>query len=370
MTLQLCLVVCLCTLSSICISAVTAESGVIATTTLSGPATQADANSFANQISSATGITADKFYDVEISGTTMNVYFAKGYDARESEMWKAVNTYANIVNKNGLPLQTSQGTTVKAVQVTSTKLITLCAAQICPAKLTQGPNSGSNSNSPGSTGGTTTITMTTSGGAASVSQSAVQSLLKIPSADVTSINPGSNSIVVNAQEGSPNNIYIQGTCEELASRANLNQLLIGSTQVTQVKCVKSDGSLIQVDQKQNCTPPTDAQANAQFAACCQDQLPAACVPVCAYNADPNELGKAFDLSNGYCGITKLSKYLGCASNGNDNTGCCQSNGVTQSQCQTFCSASPNLGTLNPGQIVCANEIQQIMGCHRKGLNQC
>jgi len=124
------------------------------------------------------------------------------------------------------------------------------------------------------------------------------------------------------------------------------------------------------DKRSPCVPLEDA--NAKFLQRCQATnggLKDSCYAHCRYDEDTPTMKKAF--LGGQCPLAQLRTYLTCASNGKDNSACCQDKGVLSQKktdvCGCFCNPT---GPVWPAKgeaskyAPCVNVLQGIMQCHQ------
>jgi len=124
------------------------------------------------------------------------------------------------------------------------------------------------------------------------------------------------------------------------------------------------------DKRSTCLPLD--QCNTNFRQRCEAQgsaLKDTCYPHCRYDEDTPTMKKAF--LSGPCPLAQLRVYLTAASNGKDNTQCCQDMGVLSQKktgvCACFCNPT---GPVWPGKgeaskyAPCVNVLEGIMHCHQ------
>jgi len=124
------------------------------------------------------------------------------------------------------------------------------------------------------------------------------------------------------------------------------------------------------DKRSPCIPLD--QANGNFLQRCQatnGALKDTCYPHCRYDEDTATMKHAF--LSGPCPLAQLRTYLTAASNGKDNTQCCQDTGVLSQKktgvCACFCNPT---GPVWPGKgeaskyAPCVNVLEGIMHCHQ------
>jgi len=124
------------------------------------------------------------------------------------------------------------------------------------------------------------------------------------------------------------------------------------------------------DKRSPCIPLD--QANANFRQRCQASgaaLKDTCYDHCRY--DESTADMKHDFLSGPCPLAQLRTYLTAASNGKDNTQCCQDTGVLSQKktgvCACFCNPT---GPVWPGKgeaakyAPCVNVLEGIMKCHQ------
>ncbi|KAF8376028.1 hypothetical protein PRIPAC_82457 [Pristionchus pacificus] len=113
-----------------------------------------------------------------------------------------------------------------------------------------------------------------------------------------------------------------------------------------------------------------AQASKSLLRCCQAKgLPPGCQDLCRYDITQAEVKAAMDA--GRCGLLSVQPYLECASQGKDNTECCQYRGIAQKsgpQCIDLCRPHP-LHPLGLQHIVCGSVIKDLLQCHHSGVRE-
>jgi len=124
------------------------------------------------------------------------------------------------------------------------------------------------------------------------------------------------------------------------------------------------------DKRSPCIPLEEANGN--FRQRCEAAGPAlkdTCYPHCRYDEDTPTMKKAF--LSGPCPLPQLRTYLTAASNGKDNTKCCEDMGVLSQKktgvCACFCNPT---GPVWPAKgeaakyAPCVNVLSGIMNCHQ------
>ncbi|GMS96475.1 hypothetical protein PENTCL1PPCAC_18650, partial [Pristionchus entomophagus] len=113
-----------------------------------------------------------------------------------------------------------------------------------------------------------------------------------------------------------------------------------------------------------------AQASKSLLRCCQAKgLPPGCQDLCRYDITQAEVKAAMDA--GRCGLLSVQPYLECASQGKDNTECCNYRGIAQKsgpQCVDLCRPHP-LHPLGLQHIVCGAVIKDLLQCHHSGVRE-
>lgn len=126
------------------------------------------------------------------------------------------------------------------------------------------------------------------------------------------------------------------------------------------KCDKRSPCISMDDANKNFRTRCEALPDAQLKTGCHDH--------CKYDEDTNTMKNAF--LKGPCKLAELRTYLTAASNGRDNSGCCQDTGVLSQKktgvCGCFCNPS---GPVWPGKgeavkyAPCVSVLTGIMQCH-------
>lgn len=124
------------------------------------------------------------------------------------------------------------------------------------------------------------------------------------------------------------------------------------------------------DKRSPCIPLDSANGN--FRKRCEAAgaaLKSTCYDHCRYDENTAQMKK--DFLSGPCPLSQLRTYLTAASNGKDNTQCCQDTGVLSQKktevCGCFCNPT---GPVWPGKgeaskyAPCVNVLEGIMKCHQ------